>query len=75
MKEYNELQRNPLTGCSAYIIDGEDICNWEGWIAGPEDSPYEGGIFFLKIELPKDYPLKPPEIYFWLFSCKEMKGP
>lgn len=41
-----------------------DIHQWEGCIYGPPDSPYQGGIFNIKIEFPITYPFKPPKIYF-----------
>lgn len=35
-----------------------------GIIAGPPDSPYEGGIFFLQFRIPNGYPLQPPKCRF-----------
>lgn len=61
--ELIEITKNPPSNCSAGVLD-DNIHQWQATIMGPEGSPYHGGIFYLKINFPIDYPFKPPKIIF-----------
>lgn len=42
----------------------EDIYVWEACIAGPENTPFEGGIFIANLFFPENYPYSPPKMKF-----------
>ena len=64
MKEYEDIMSNPPDNCSASPIEENDLYNWQATIYGTEGSPYYGGVFYLNISFPYDYPFKPPNINF-----------
>ncbi|XP_057266713.1 ubiquitin-conjugating enzyme E2 G1 [Pezoporus wallicus] len=63
-RQLAELNKNPVEGFSAGLIDDNDLYRWEVLIIGPPDTLYEGGVFKAHLTFPKDYPLRPPKMKF-----------
>ncbi|KAK2738377.1 hypothetical protein FQN57_007054 [Myotisia sp. PD_48] len=63
-KELSELMNSPLDGIRVTLLDDSDIYKWKVYMTGPEGSPYEGGTFIVNLNLPNEYPFKPPTVSF-----------
>ena len=67
LKELKELQeladKSSSETVKANFVD-DNLYHWSGTIFGPGDTCYEGGIFRIDIQIPEDYPFKPPKMKF-----------
>ncbi|CCW65555.1 unnamed protein product [Phytomonas sp. EM1] len=67
MQNFRSLQKSIKdgvgVGVSAHPIDG-DLFHWRAVIAGPERTPWEGGLFKLDLVFTEEYPMEPPKVRF-----------
>ncbi|KAK2990247.1 hypothetical protein RJ640_014699, partial [Escallonia rubra] len=65
LQEVKEMQSNPSDDFMSLPLE-ENIFEWQFAIRGPCDTEFEGGIYHGRIQLPAEYPFKPPS--FMLLS-------
>lgn len=58
--DYRHLLRNPHPGGSASPRDLARPLVWDATILGPENTPWEGGLFSLEIRFSNQHPSRPP---------------
>ena len=62
---HTEFQKDPPDTFSVGLNEeNEDIFCWEVLMYGPEETPFEGGMFKAKLEFPDDFPSMPPKMTF-----------
>lgn len=63
MQETERLVSDPVPGISAEPHD-DNLRYFQVTIEGPQQSPYENGVFELELFLPEDYPMEAPKVRF-----------
>ena len=61
--ETQRLLAEPVPGISA-MPDEQNARYFHVVVAGPAESPYEGGLFNLELFLPEEYPMSAPKVRF-----------
>lgn len=64
-KELQHLERSNEED-NVYLRPTHDtsILKWTALLLGPTETPYEGGVFQLRIDCGSDYPMAPPKVHF-----------
>ncbi|KAE8629404.1 hypothetical protein XENTR_v10000481 [Xenopus tropicalis] len=65
-REFKEVLKSEETSKNQIKVDlvDENFSELRGEIAGPPDTPYEGGRYQLEIKIPETYPFNPPKVRF-----------
>uniref|UniRef100_A0A669PKR6 Ubiquitin-conjugating enzyme E2 K n=1 Tax=Phasianus colchicus TaxID=9054 RepID=A0A669PKR6_PHACC len=65
-REFKEVLKSEETSKNQIKVDlvDENFTELRGEIAGPPDTPYEGGRYQLEIKIPETYPFNPPKVRF-----------
>ena len=63
LKDLETLKKNPLSGIIVERVEG-NMFLLHGTITGPPDSPYEGYMWKIRMNIPQDYPFSPPTVNF-----------
>ena len=64
MAEHKQFRDSPPEGLMAGPTSEDNFFEWEAAVTGPEDCPFEDGVFLARLSFPKDYPLNPPRMRF-----------
>lgn len=65
-REFKEVVKSEeVARCHIKVeLINDSFTELRGEIAGPPDTPYEGGTYILDIKIPETYPFNPPKVKF-----------
>lgn len=64
-KEFKEVSKLSKTDTGIELRpDENNIYAWKGFLQGPKDTPFEGGVFEVVLKVPEQYPLVAPNVRF-----------
>ncbi|ODV77317.1 uncharacterized protein CANTADRAFT_56235 [Suhomyces tanzawaensis NRRL Y-17324] len=63
-KELEECRQDTQSGVSLKLNNENDLTKLTGFFKGPPGTPYDGGVFQVDINIPNEYPFKPPQMKF-----------
>eukprot|EP00198_Chlamydomonas_reinhardtii_P000399 XP_001689734.1 ubiquitin conjugating enzyme [Chlamydomonas reinhardtii] len=58
-----EIERDTASGVTVHLKNNS-LQHLTGYVPGPKDTPYEGGLFAVEINLDNGYPFVPPKMRF-----------
>lgn len=64
MKELQAIKDDPEARVDLQLVNENDIHLLKGSFLGPPGTPYENGKYIVDIEVPMEYPFKPPKMKF-----------
>lgn len=64
MREYQDMQAEPLDYMSAKPVSEDDMLTWIAVIKGPAKTRYEGKEYEVELKFKDDYPFSPPSVKF-----------
>lgn len=64
MKEIQAVRDDPDANISLSLVNESDIHHLKGSFLGPPGTPYDNGKFVVDIQVPIEYPFKPPKMQF-----------
>lgn len=64
LKELKEIEKNKEKDLSLRPISDSDMYAWVAKFEGPPETPYEKGVFEIKLSITNEYPIRPPKAEF-----------